>query len=162
LTKPNATENMVEQRTNKTEPAFKIRPAQLRDQEIIHALLSTFKLPLDGLEETELWVLQSRDGEVIGAAGLEVHENQGLLRSVAIKNSRHNQGYGTAITNYVVAEAKKRKVQDLFLLTKTAPSFFERVGFKEVNREKATGGIAESVEFKSTCPKTATLMRLSS
>jgi amino-acid N-acetyltransferase len=57
-------------------------------------------------------------------------------------------------------EARKSRVQDLFLLTTTAPGFFKKLGFKEERREKAVGGIVDSVEFKGACPKTAILMRL--
>ena len=144
----------------KSETALKIRPAQLRDQKIVHTLLSEFKLPRDGLEETKLWVLQSSKGEVIGVAGLEVHGNQGLLRSVAVIKSMRNQGYGTSIANHIIGEAKKRKLQNLFLLTTTAPAFFRRLGFKEENREKVASSITNSVESKNACPKTAILMRL--
>ena len=69
---------------NKPEPTYKIRPAQLNDQKTIRTLLLGFKLPLDGLEETKLWVLQLNNGEVVGVAGLEIYGNQGLLRSVAV------------------------------------------------------------------------------
>jgi amino-acid N-acetyltransferase len=146
---------------NKPKPTFIIRPAQLEDQKSIRALLSGFKLPLEGLEETKLWVLQSSHGDIIGVAGLEVYSNQGLLRSVAVIKSLHNQNYGTTIANYVIGEAKKSQMQDLFLLTTTAPAFFKKLGFKEENREKIGGNIANSVEFTSACPKTAILMRLS-
>jgi N-acetylglutamate synthase-like GNAT family acetyltransferase len=146
---------------NKPEPAFKIRPAQSKDQKIVHALLLGYKLPLDGLEDTELWVLQLSSGEFGGVAGLELYGNQGLLRSLAVTKSMHNQGYGAALVNYVIGEAKKSLVQDLFLLTTTAPEFFKKFGFKEESREKVSGGITNSVEFKSACPKTAVLMYLS-
>jgi amino-acid N-acetyltransferase len=146
---------------NKPESTFKIRTAQLHDQKIIRTLLSGFKLPLDGLEETKLWVLQSSNGEVVGVAGLEVHDSQGLLRSVAVIKSMHNQGFGTSLVNYVIGEAKKSQVQDLFLLTTTATAFFRKLGFKGESREKVAGSITNSAEFKSACPKTAIFMRLS-
>jgi N-acetylglutamate synthase-like GNAT family acetyltransferase len=146
---------------NKPEPSFKIRLAQLHDQKIIRTLLSGFKLPLDGLEETKLWVLLSSNGEVVGVAGLEVHDNQALLRSVAIIKSIQNQGYRTSLVNFIISEAKKSKVQDLFLLTTTVSAFFKILGFREEKREKVAGSITNSVEFKSACPKTAILMCLS-
>ncbi len=145
---------------NQPKPTFKIRPAQPHDQKTIHTLLSGFKLPLDGLDETKLWVLQLSNDEVVGVAGLEVYGNQGLVRSVVVMGDMHNQGCGTALTNYVIGVAKKSQVQDLFLLTTTAPHFFKKLGFNVESREKVAGGITNSVEFKSACPKTAILMRL--
>lgn len=118
-------------------------------------------MPLDGLEETKLWVLEGSNGKVLGVAGLEVYGNQGLLRSVAVIKDRHNRGYGTSLVNHVIGEAKRSRMQDLFLLTTTAPAFFKKLGFKEESREKVAGSITNSVEFKNACPKTAILMRLS-
>jgi amino-acid N-acetyltransferase len=144
----------------KTDNAFKIRPAQLEDQECVRMLLSVFKLPLDGLEDTKLWVLELSNGCVVGVSGLEMYEKKGLLRSVVVGSSFRGKGYGTSLVNYVIGEAKKNKVHDLFLLTTTASAFFKKFGFKEDNRENVTGNITNSVEFKSACPKTAILMRL--
>ena len=145
---------------HRSEHVFNIRYAHLKDQKIIHSLLLGFKLPLDGLEETKLWVLESSNGKIIGVAGLEVYGDQGLLRSVAVINSMHNQGYGTALANHVIEEAKTSDILDLFLLTTTAPEFFKELGFKEESREKVAGGITGSLEFRSACPKTAVLMHL--
>ncbi len=146
---------------SKPESNCRIRPAQAHDQKNIHALLSDFGLPLDGLKETKLWVLQSTNGEVTGVAGLESYGSQGLLRSVAIIKSLHNQGYGTSLAKHVIGEAKKIGVQDIFLLTTSAAAFFEKFGFKKENRESVIGGITGSIEFRSACPKTAALMHLS-
>lgn len=139
---------------------FRIRPAQLKDKNIINSLLLAFKLPLDGLEATKLWVLQSGTDEVVGVAGLEVYDEQGLLRSVAVKGQLQNRGLGGALVNHIVGEAKTSGVIDLYLLTTTAPKFFKELRFKEEDRKKVIGKIAESVEFKSACPKTAVLMHL--
>jgi amino-acid N-acetyltransferase len=145
---------------NKPEQTFKIRPARQGDQKTIRSLLSGYKLPLDGLEGTKLWVLELDGGDVVGVAGLELYSNQGLLRSVVVADSMHNHGYGAALANYVIGEARKGRVQELFLLTTTAPEFFKKLGFKKESRAKAVGGIVDSVEFKNACPKTAVLMSL--
>lgn len=141
--------------------AFKIRQAQLEDRECISLLLSSFKLPLDGLEDSRMWVLQESNGSVQGVAGLELWEGKGLLRSVAINKNLQNRGYGSALVKYVIGEAKKSGIHELLLLTTTAPDFFRKLGFREDDRENVTGSITDSVEFKGACPKTAVLMRLS-
>jgi amino-acid N-acetyltransferase len=146
---------------NKSESTFQIRLAQVNDQKIIHTLLLGYKLPLDGLENTKLWIIQLGNDEVVGIAGLEVYGNQGLLRSVAVVDGMRNHGYGAILAKYVISEAKKESIKDLFLLTTSAPTFFKKLGFKEENREKVLGDIRDSIEFKSACPKIAKLMRLS-
>lgn len=145
---------------NKPEHTPRIRSAQFKDQKIIQMLLSEFKLPLDGLENTKLWVLEIGIGNVVAVAGLEVYEKQGLLRSVVVNKTFQGNGYGTSLVNYVVEEARRKGMHELFLLTTTTPNFFRKSGFIEFSREKVIGSIVESVEFKSACPKTAILMRL--
>lgn len=142
----------------KSNPSYRIRRAQRKDQEAINELLLGFKLPLDGLGDAKLWVLQSGDGELLGTAGLEIYGTQGLLRSVAVKEGLQHRGYGALLVKHVVAQARKSQVKDLYLLTTTAAEYFKKFGFKVEDRENVTGSIVDSVEFKSACPKTATLM----
>jgi len=72
-----------------------------------------------------------------------------LLHSVAVNQDQQRQGYGALLVNHVIDEAKKSLVEDLFLLTTTAPAFFKKLIFKDESREKAAGGTAQSTEFKS-------------
>jgi amino-acid N-acetyltransferase len=146
---------------NKPENTPKIRPAQVEDQKQISSLLSEFKLPLDGLENTKMWVLQENNGNIVGTAGLEIWEEKGLLRSVVVNKNLHNRDYGTSLVNYVINEARKSGINELLLLTQTAQTFFQKLGFKNDDREHVTGSITTSAEFREACPKTATLMRLS-
>lgn len=138
----------------------RIRSAQLGDQEDIASLLSGFMLPLEGLENTRIWVLQEDSGNIIGTVGLEVWGKNGLLRSVAVKKNWQNRGCGTCLINHVVDEARKNEISDLFLLTQTAQSFFRKMGFRKIESSRVAGSIKDSAEFKGACPKTATLMCL--
>ncbi len=147
MTKPNA--------------VLKIRQARLEDMESIRRLLSIYKLPLDGLENTLMWIIQKDSESILGVAGLEVGEEKALLRSVAVNPDFQNRGYGSALVKHLINEAKKKSIHELLLMTTTAPTFFRKLGFIEVSREYVTGSITDSAEFKSACPKTATVMRLS-
>jgi amino-acid N-acetyltransferase len=60
----------------------------------------------------------------------------------------------------LLPKREKAIVTDLYLLTTTASEYFKKLGFRVEDRQKVTGGIVGSVEFKSACPKTATLMHL--
>jgi amino-acid N-acetyltransferase len=142
------------------ECGLKIRRAKPEDQRSIRRLLSDFNLPLDGLEDTKLWVAETTTRFIVGVAGLELYGKQSLLRSVAIDKKLHTRGYGTTLVNYVIDEAKRSGVHELFLLTTTAPSFFRKLGFREDTRDNVSGKITNSVEFKYACSKTAILMRL--
>jgi amino-acid N-acetyltransferase len=76
---------------------------------------------------------------------------QGLLRAVAISESMQQHGYGKALVNRMVAEAKARGIKNLYLLTTTAPKFFEKQGFLRQNRDNIIGPIVGSVEFENAC-----------
>lgn len=139
---------------------LKIRRAEIEDQQRLKELLSTFKLPIAGLENTKMWILEDKEN-MIGTAGLEMWGKQGLLRSIAVSKNMHNRGCGTFLVNHIIKEAKKGGVEELFLLTTTAPAFFQKIGFKEIDRKHVMGSnITRSAEFKGACPKTAILMRL--
>jgi amino-acid N-acetyltransferase len=85
---------------------------------------------LDEIVNTKLLILQLSNGEVAGIAGLEVYGNQGLLRFVAVVDGMRNHVYGTVLAKYVISEAKKESIQDLFLLTTTATAFLKKLRFK--------------------------------
>ena len=110
-------------------------------------------MPLDGLEEAKLWVLQLDGGEVVGVAGLELYSDQGLLRSVAVVDSMHNRGYGVALANYVIGESKKCKVQNLFLLTTTAPEFSRNWDSKKKTEKKWSAALWTPLSSGVLAPK---------
>ncbi len=145
---------------NKSRDAFRIRLSQLRDQKGICRLLSMFMLPQERLANTKMWVLQDNDGNIVGTAGLEVWREKGLLRSVAISQNLHNRGLGTCLVKYVINEARKSRINELFLFTEKAEAFFRKVGFKKDNVAHVSGAIRNSEEFKGACPESAILMRL--
>jgi amino-acid N-acetyltransferase len=151
----------VEGKVMNLKKVFRIRQAEPKDREGVNSLLSGFELPLDGLENSRVWVLEESDGGLGGVAALEVWGESGLLRSVAVNKGVQNRGYGSSLVRHVINEAKKNGIRELLLLTTTAPNFFRKLGFKEHNRENVTGSITNSVEFTGACPETAILMRLS-
>lgn len=99
-----------------------------------------------------------RAPELLGCAGLEMHGAFGLLRSVAVRESARRAGLGHQLVDSVAASARARGLGDLFLLTTTARSFFERRGFRSLPRSEVPTPIAESWEFRVGCPQTAVAM----
>ena len=58
----------------------------------------------------------------------------------------------------IVSDAESRGIHALYLLTLTAELYFPRFGFERVERDAVPAEIRETVEFKSACPSTATVM----
>jgi amino-acid N-acetyltransferase len=105
------------------------------------------------------FVVREDDGRVVGVAGLEVHGEDGLVRSVAVDPTYRSQGLAARLVAAVVERAALLKLRDLYLLTTTASGYFARHGFAECPREGAPAAIGASWEFRTGCPATAVFMK---
>lgn len=142
---------------------FIIRPAQPGDVEAVEAAVSASELPLDGLRDQfgEAYAVAESDGDLIGVEGVEIHGDDGLLRSAAVVNHWRGKGVGDALTRDRIEWARRRGLRSLYLLTTTAADYFPRFGFTSVDRESAPAAVRESREFSEACPSTAHFMALS-
>jgi amino-acid N-acetyltransferase len=140
----------------------KVSQATPDDLSSVLALLRRCELLETGVAEAfPYFVVARSDAATVGCAGLEVYADVGLLRSVAVEPSARRSGLGKALVRGVVAAAGELGLRDLFLLTTTAPEFFERVGFNRVPRGEVPATVAGSWEFRVGCPQNAQMMRLS-
>jgi len=110
-------------------------------------------------ESIDSFIVARSAGALVGCAGLETYGGLGLLRSVAVSESARGHGLGTKLVGAVAALARSRGLHQLFLLTTTAPGFFERQGFLAVARSAVPAPIAQSWEFSVGCSQTALVMR---
>jgi amino-acid N-acetyltransferase len=137
------------------EPA---RPHDLRG-----ALELLGRTELTDQDVAERWghyfVVREDDGRVVGVAGLEIHGEDGLLRSVAVDAEYRGQGLSASLVEAAVERAKRVRLRDLYLLTTTARDYFARRGFAECSRDEAPAPIRESWEFRTGCPSTAAFMK---
>jgi amino-acid N-acetyltransferase len=133
-----------------------ITPAQPEDLAAISRLLIADDLPLEGLADHLATTLVARtQGHVVGAAGLEVYEDGGLLRSVVIERGFRGSGLGRQLVEAVTALAKERGLPALYLLTTTAAAYFPKLGFVAISRDQVPSSVQQSVEFTSACPASA-------
>jgi amino-acid N-acetyltransferase len=133
-------------------------PEDLND---VLALLADASLPRDGVAKHFKDFLVARaDGKVVGAVGMEHYGSSALLRSLVVAPSHRNRGWGRALTEQTLQEAKERGAKRVYLLTETASEFFPRFGFKQISREEADAEVKGSVEFKTACCQSAVCMRL--
>lgn len=141
---------------------FFIRRAKQGDLENISALLGAAKLPLDGVDEAlDNFILAEGNGiQIVGAAGLEVYGRVALLRSVAVAPGWQGFGVGRALTGEILSRARERNVNEVFLLTTTAESFFPSFGFVRTDRANVPTELEQSRELQGACPATATVMKL--
>ena len=138
-----------------------IRHATARDWSDIAELLTASGLPLDGAaEHVDEFVVAEQDGALVGCAAVERYGGAGLLRSVAVADAVRGHGLGVELVEHCLANARAASLSDVVLLTTTAERFFPRFGFEIVDRSSVPAAVQQSVEFRSACPASATVMRL--
>ncbi len=94
-------------------------------------------------------------GEPLGFGGLEGEGEDRLLRSLVLTPAERKKGFGKAAAATLERLAAQDGAWRLHVLTTTAAPFFERLGYKAGDRQKAPAAIAASAEFAELCPSTA-------
>jgi amino-acid N-acetyltransferase len=136
-----------------------LTPATAGDWPAIAELLSAAGLPLEGAREHMALVARDADG-LVGAIGLEVYGEHGLLRSTAVRADVRTRGSGAELVRGLIELARERGLRSLTLLTTTAAAYFPRFGFVVVERAAVPAEVQQSVEFRGACPASATVMML--
>jgi N-acetylglutamate synthase-like GNAT family acetyltransferase len=123
-------------------------------------MLCDAELPTDGLDEQfgDGYVVAEQNGEIMGAGGVEVYGQFGLLRSVVVREALRGKGLGEAIVEDRLRWSARSGLKAVYLLTTTVPEFFQRIGFTEMKRSEMPTQIQGSKEFSEVCPVTATAM----
>ena len=100
------------------------------------------------------------DKDLIAAGGLEPAANFALLRSVVVHEQYRGRGLGKSIIEYLVRLADSDGRESIYLLTETAGSYFENLGFKRIDRVEVPAAIVNTRQFSSLCPDTATCLQM--
>jgi len=139
----------------------RLRAANPGDLVPVQSLLEAARLPLGGLADQfgDGYVVAVKGERVVGVAGVERHGDYGLLRSVAVDPAERARGLGRELVRNRIEWARREALTALFLLTETATTFFERLGFARTDRNAAPTPIRASAEWREVCPQSATPMR---
>ena len=146
--------------SSKEKLAMIVRPVvNTLELEDLKTFLILSKLPCDDIDlRGNQFFLYYIGGALAGCGGLEFHGRHVLLRSVAVAPELRGKRYGIAIVEDLIKKAKSESTSSISLLTETAPSFFEKLGFTKVPRDNAPQEIKASSEFSSVCPVSAVFM----
>lgn len=98
--------------------------------------------------------------EPFGFGGFVAFGDHALLRSIIVSEDARGNGCGTAILNALLAESRKARCKEAWVLTTDAAEFFARHGFASVPRAQAPAAIVQTGQFKELCPQSAELMYL--
>ena len=141
---------------------LEFRTAASLDNERVRILLREVKLPTESVDTgATTFYVGTEKGDVVGIAGFEFYGDDALLRSIAVRPGLQSRGIGSRIVDRMLSVARQRKIRQVVLLTETAQKFFERKGFKVMERSSITNGsMQQSTEFSVACPKSAVCMVL--
>ena len=124
------------------------------------ALLQAQGLPVSDIadEHLEHFFFIGSEGSPTGLVGVEIYGTDALLRSLVVADTARTQGIGTSLVQHAEDYAASRRVAAMFLLTTTAEIFFERRGYRRVDRSQAPLAIQSTTEFASLCPASSAFM----
>jgi amino-acid N-acetyltransferase len=124
-------------------------------------LLKTAGLPHKDLDfKKNILIGYYDDDRLIGTGALETYGAYALLRSLAVMDAMRGRSLGSRITDDLIAEARKKNIKAIYLLTESARFFFKRKGFNDIPRNAAPQEIKSSSEFSEVCPESAVCMEL--
>lgn len=135
------------------------KTATVEDLREIVNLLADCKLPYsDIVFGKQNFVLAEIDYKIVGCAGLEIYNENGLFRSLAVQPSHQNMKIGGGLLDKIITLSKENNIKQLYLLTTTADLYFKKHGWEVIERSKVPDDIRATTEFSSICPSTAICM----
>ena len=128
----------------------------------IERLLRTCRLPSDDIaDHVQNFVIAEVADEIIGVGGLQVCGSEGLIRSIVIATDYRGKVVAEKLYRILEARARAMDFNALYLLTESAEGYFTRFGFTVVERDDVPRTIAETQQYRTLCPSSATVMMLS-
>jgi amino-acid N-acetyltransferase len=135
---------------------IRARPALLKAA----ALLEAQGLPVSDITDAHLehFFYFGSDGSPTALVGVEVYGTDALLRSLVVADVARDQGLGSSLVEHAEDYAASRQVNTIYLLTTTAERFFQRRGYRCIDRALAPPAIQSTREFASLCPASCAFM----
>ena len=84
----------------------------------------------------------------------------GLLRSFVVSEKYRSKGLGFSLYSKLITLSKEMNMSSIVLLAEGATDFFEKNGFKYINRNEAPESVKNSVQFKLEACKSFDVMNL--
>jgi amino-acid N-acetyltransferase len=95
---------------------------------------------------------------LIAIAGLELHDGDGLLRSLLVLPEHRGRGLARELVQAQEAQARGLGLHRLVLLTETAADFFRALGYRDTERATLPDGLRASPQFANLCPASASCL----
>ena len=104
---------------------------------------------------TRIWITRDELGQITGSTGFELSDDNlnCLIRSVAVQESRRNQGAGLALAQFALDRAAEAGATRAWLFSRRSGPFWQKLGFELADREvlaTVLSDTAQVVLFRST------------
>jgi N-acetylglutamate synthase-like GNAT family acetyltransferase len=141
--------------------AIVVRPGVPDEHGQILNLLCDAKLPTEDIDFGHMdFLVAVEKATVIGTVGLEIIGDKALFRSLAVQSTHRSYGIGRQLCAAILEHARVRRVRDVYLLTTDAVNFFEKFGFKTLERKDLPDQICQTTQCLSLTCSTAASMYL--
>lgn len=126
------------------------------DLPLVEQLLQSNGLPFEDCHQHIHNFVGIFDGsELVAVGGLEKLNRTGLLRSIAVKSDLRSRGIGNRLVKHLEQRAIKIGIENLYLLTETAETYFKSLGYKTIDRTRLPVDITQTQQFQCLCPESA-------
>ena len=141
---------------------YSIRWAKKTDLKTIEHLLQNSSLPTVGLSlaSAQFLLAETKANEVIGVLGAQHNEAATLFRSFAVISPWRGKGVGMALVKTMLNRLQEQNRTVLYLLTETAASYFEGLGFQFISREEIPQILLVQSGLDQACPCSSQCMKL--
>lgn len=140
---------------------YSLRIAEQEDVEAIKEFIGQAGVSTDGIETVmEQFVLLERDErEIVGCIGIEMIEQDGLLRSL-VASKQINQAHIVTLLQSIDLIVKHKNMKNIYLVTHTGASldFLKLVGFKPIHVDKMPKHIENHQHVQATIHNETTVV----
>jgi N-acetylglutamate synthase-like GNAT family acetyltransferase len=129
---------------------------QTRDLERVRAMLARAGMTTDGIDwPAACYIVAYLGDEAVGVIGVESKLDAALLRSLYVNESMRGRGIGAALVTAARKAAHTRGARHLYLFTRDAGEFFERLAFEPTDTASVMSALAGApqVEYYRAHPE---------
>lgn len=144
----------------KTDNQTIITKASDSQRPLVIALLEAEKLPVEDLPGSlDNFFVVVNGGDIIGAIGMEQYGMYALLRSMVVSREHRNKSIASGLVQHLEQYCRSLGISVMYLLTETAPAYFEKKGYQRISRDDVPAALKQSSEFSHVCPVSAVVMK---
>ena len=121
------------------------------DKNQIRRLLSECELPTLYIHRHLKSFMVAKAGKkIVGVVGVEVCGRTGLFRSLCVDEAYRGRGIARMLNEKLLAYARTRKIDRLYLFTLYAEKFASKLGFRKIDRKRIPKSIRSTWQFRKS------------